>query len=237
MTILGIETSGTIGSVAICSNGEVMAQHTFREGARHARDIMTGIDAVLKEARARTTDIDAIAVSEGPGSFTGLRVGVTCAKTLAYALGCKVTGVPSLEVLAQNVSQELMGGCEFTCPLLDARRSCVYWNLFQWEGGCWHDRTAVMVGEPLQIAERIPAGTLIFGSGLRAYPEVFGADRFRCGSESLERGLAEQVARLGALRVLRGGAVEPALLTPKYYRITEAEEKIARRPARGRPKT
>jgi len=86
MIMLGIETSGRTGSVAVCDDGDVLASWTFPEGARRGRDIMTAVDRVVSEAELERRDISAVAVSEGPGSFTGLRVGVACAKTLAYAL-------------------------------------------------------------------------------------------------------------------------------------------------------
>jgi len=232
MLVLGIETSGTRGSVALCRDEELLAEHVFEEGPRHARNIVVAVDDVVRSTGVAKSDIGAVAVSEGPGSFTGLRVGVTCAKTLAHLLRWQAVGVPSLEVMAQNVDPE-HHGCATTCPLLDARRSFVYGTVFRWEGGRWRDTTGVMAGEPERVLERLPRGTLIFGSGVEAYPEVFVRGQvaaeelsLKVGAAALAQGSAKHVAVLG-LRILReGGAVPPMELMPKYYRRTEAEEKL-----------
>ncbi|MDP6108019.1 MAG: tRNA (adenosine(37)-N6)-threonylcarbamoyltransferase complex dimerization subunit type 1 TsaB, partial [Candidatus Brocadiia bacterium] len=129
--MLGIETSGERGSVALLREDELLAEHRFAQGYRHARNIMAGVADVVRSAGVDRGEIDAVGVTDGPGSFTGLRVGVTCAKTLAWLLGLPAVGVPTLDVLAQNVRPEehldARGRPVRTvCPLLDARRGFVY---------------------------------------------------------------------------------------------------------------
>jgi tRNA threonylcarbamoyladenosine biosynthesis protein TsaB len=226
MIALGIETSGEIGSVALCGEQGTLAAYTFPEGARHARDVMPAVDRIVAEAGVAKGGVEVVAVSQGPGSFTGLRVGVTCAKTLAYALGWKAVGVPSLEVLAQNVGADPAGGVTFTCPVRDARRDRVYGTLFEWDGQQWRDTSGVLIKEPGVLAELIPHGAIVFGSGVRAYREVFQAGRFRVGGRELEIGRAEAVARLGMRRIRAGQEADPMKLVPQYYRLTEAEEKL-----------
>jgi tRNA threonylcarbamoyladenosine biosynthesis protein TsaB len=195
---------------------------------------------VVRRAGVGKREIDAVAVTQGPGSFTGLRIGVTCAKTLAWVLGWRAVGVPTLHVLVQNVDPaehiNERGNCPAAaCPLLDARRSFVYGNVFVREGGRWRDSTGLLTGPPAQVASQIPDGALIFGSGVDAYPEVFrqggeGAGRFRVAPESLASGRARHTARLG-LQLLREGADEdPLKLVARYYRRTEAEQKVSGRP-------
>jgi len=233
MLILGIETSGQRGSVALCRDEEVLEVLRFPKGGRHARDIMQAVERVVERARVSKDDVEAVAVSEGPGSFTGLRVGVTCAKTLAHVLGWQAVGVPSLEVLVENVDAEATG-CAAACPLRDARRHFVYGTVFEHEGGRWVDRTGVMAGAPEEVLARIPAGALVFGSGVKAYPEVFEAARgarLRVGEDELAEGRAEHVARLGLARLREGKAAPPMQLLARYYRRTEAEEKLSGRGA------
>lgn len=232
MIILGIETSGTRGSVALCRDDEVLAEFRFEEGPRHSRNIMVAVDDVVSRAAVAKEQIDAVAVSEGPGSFTGLRVGVTCAKTLAYLLGWQPVGVPSLEVMAQNVNPE-QHRCTVTCPLLDARRSFVYGTVFGWEEDRWTDLTGVLAGRPEQVAARIPGGAVVFGSGLDAYRDLFlredcSSDEppLRAGPAALAEGKARHVARLGLRSLCEGGGVSPMELMAKYHRRTEAEEKL-----------
>ncbi|MHC4592729.1 MAG: tRNA (adenosine(37)-N6)-threonylcarbamoyltransferase complex dimerization subunit type 1 TsaB [Planctomycetota bacterium] len=226
MIVLGIETSAEIGSVALCDEDGTRAAYTFPEGARHARDIVPAVDRIVKDASIGRSDVGAVAVSQGPGSFTGLRVGVTCAKTLAYALGWKAVGIPSLEVVAQNVVPDSEGRPELTCPLRDARRERVYGTIFEWDGEAWQDTTGVLIREPAALAEMIPVGALILGTGVRAYPEVFETGGFHIGDRSLEVGHAEAAARLGLREVQAGRDVDPMALVPRYYRLTEAEEKL-----------
>jgi len=223
--VLGIETSGRVGSVAVCDEGGVLADCTFADDSRRAREIVPAVDRVMQRAGLGRTDVDAVAVSEGPGSFTGLRVGVACAKMLAYALGWRAVGVPSLEVLAQNVGRA-EGVC---CPVLDARRGCVYGQVFRWEDDAWRPASKLLLLPPNELADRLPTGAIVFGSGVRAYPQVFCAPRFRPGGEGLEVGRAEVVARLGRERIRAGLAVDPMRLVPRYYRPTAPEEKLRSR--------
>jgi len=228
MLILGIETSGGTGSVALCEDHDVRAEYFFPEGPRHSRNIMIGVDSVLTEAGTDKHDVDAVAVSQGPGSFTGLRVGVMCAKTLAYALRWQAVGVCSLEVKAQNVDPAATDAPKYVCPVLDARRSCVYTMTLRNDGGQWCDTTGVILGRPEEVAQDIPRGAVIFGSGVEKYPKIFKVETFTNGSEDLQQGYAREVARLGLSALQSGGEVSPLELQPKYYRPTAAEEKFGR---------
>jgi tRNA threonylcarbamoyladenosine biosynthesis protein TsaB len=223
---LGIETSGRTGSVALCDGTRLLAAHTFPEGARRARDIVPAIDRIMQEAGLPGDGVDLVAVSEGPGSFTGLRIGVTCAKTLAWTLGWKCVGVPSLEVLVQNVPGG--DGLRWACPTRDARRDRVYGTVFAWRDGRWTDTTGVLLLPAAELAERISDGAAVFGTGARAYPEALGAERFRHAVPGWEAGRAEAVCRLGIERVRAGAGPDPMELMPRYYRLTEVEERLER---------
>jgi tRNA threonylcarbamoyladenosine biosynthesis protein TsaB len=224
MKILAIETSGSVGGVALCEEETVLARYVFPEGARHARSIMPAVDRVVTEAGLDKDGVDAVAVTDGPGSFTGLRVGVTCAKTLAWALGWQLVGVPTLELLANNVSGD--AGFATVCPTLDARRERVYGAVFRLKDGRWADTTGVLVETPEGLAARLPAGTLVFGTGVRAYPEVLSGDGLSVGDDALAQGRAEVLARLGLARLREGGGCDPTELVPKYYRLTACEENL-----------
>jgi len=226
MIVLGIETSSDVGSVAVCDDGAVLAAHVFPPGPRHARNIMPAVDDVLGRAGLGKYQVDAVAVSEGPGSFTGLRIGIACAKALAFALGWRCVGVPSLEVLVQNVSAAEARAHAIACPVRDARRDRVYGTIFRWEEGRWRDTTGVLLEPPAALAARLPRDAIVFGSGVGAYPELFPATRFAVGPAALETGRAEATARLGRERIRAGAAADPLVLVPRYYRLTEAEEQL-----------
>lgn len=221
MIVLGIETSTDVGSVAVCAEGRTLASYAFPEGARHARNIMPAVDDVLGRAGVAKDAVEAVAVSAGPGSFNGLRVGLTCAKALAFALGWQCVAVPSLEVSAGNLAAEEGA---VACPVRDARRARVYGTVFERREGRWHDTTDVLLKPPHELADMLPEGAVVFGTGVAAYPEAFRRDRFHVESPGLEVGHAETVARLGLERLRAGAGCDPMQLVPRYYRLTQAEE-------------
>jgi hypothetical protein len=105
-------------------------------------------------------------------------------------------------------------------------------TVFRREGPLWRDTTGVLTRRPEEAADLIPAGALVFGSGVRAYGGVFAGAKFRPGDEALEVGRAEEVARLGWQAILAGKAVDPVALLPRYWRATAPEEKLQARTAR-----
>jgi tRNA threonylcarbamoyladenosine biosynthesis protein TsaB len=223
MIVLGIETSSRTGSVAVCSESDVLAEYAFPQGVRHARNIMEGIRTVLADASLAKDQVDGVSVSQGPGSFTGLRIGVTCAKTLAYTLGWKLVGVPSLEVQVQNVEGR---EDQVVCPVQDARRQAVYGTLFSWQDGRWVDTSGVLILEPEELAGRLPRGACVFGTGVTAYPDVFTAPRFDVSPPALAQPHAREAARLGCRLLAAGSQSDPMTLVPRYYRPTAAEENL-----------
>ena len=131
MIWLGIDTANTPLSVAIVKDGELLAEENTSMAVTHSLRAMPAIEEVFAKVGMTPSEIDAIAVSEGPGSYTGVRIGVTIAKTLAWTLDKPLTGVSSLKVIAAN-------GLFFNgliCPIVDARRSNVYAGAYQYTGG------------------------------------------------------------------------------------------------------
>lgn len=131
MLMLSIESSAKAASVALTRDGELIAQYTQCSGLTHSRTLLPMIEDMLKNTEIAAGDIDAIAVAQGPGSFTGIRIGVSTVKGLAWALDKPCIGVSTLEAMAwHGVSA---GG--LICPVMDARRSQVYNALFEIENG------------------------------------------------------------------------------------------------------
>lgn len=127
MIWLGIETSNSPLSIAIVKDGQVLVEIVENVKLTHSVTAMPTIQELFHKAKMKPMDIDAIAVSEGPGSYTGIRIGVTIAKTLAWTLKKPLVGVSSLKVLAAN--GELFNG--IICSLFDARRQNVYVGVYQ----------------------------------------------------------------------------------------------------------
>jgi tRNA threonylcarbamoyladenosine biosynthesis protein TsaB len=125
--ILSIETSTSICSVAIHEQGELLALAEIMEPGAHAEKLVSLVDAALKQANLRLVDLAAVAVSQGPGSYTGLRIGVSTAKGIAYGLEIPLIGINTLQAMA--ASQQIISG-EYVVAVLDARRKEVYTQTF-----------------------------------------------------------------------------------------------------------
>jgi tRNA threonylcarbamoyladenosine biosynthesis protein TsaB len=134
MTILCIETSTSVCSAAICKDGVPAKQCIHYEGSNHARLLPLYIDELLQYARENGLTIDAVALSEGPGSYTGLRIGTSTAKGLCYGLNVPLIPVPTLDVLCEAAKRSLSSvSAAVLIPMIDARRMEVYTAIFDSE--------------------------------------------------------------------------------------------------------
>ena len=131
MTILAIETSGKPAGTAVVTDGVLTASYYQNSGLTHSKTLLVMVESMLVNLDIKISDIDMIAVAKGPGSFTGIRIGVAAAKGLAWGLDIPVCGVSTLEAIARqtNVPDVLI------CPVMDARRNQVYNALFEYEYG------------------------------------------------------------------------------------------------------
>src|ERR1044071_1151451 len=123
--ILLLESSSSVCSVALARDGEVIAWREEHEANKHAEKLSVFCDEVLKETGTTPVQLDAVAVSGGPGSYTGLRIGTSTAKGYCYALNIPLIAVPTLEAMARGMRNAAAGG-ELVCPMIDARRMEVY---------------------------------------------------------------------------------------------------------------
>ncbi len=128
MYILAIESSGNVASAAVAEDSKILAEYTVNIGKTHSQTLLPMIDRVLTDAEMSVNDVSAIAVSRGPGSFTGLRIGSATAKGLAASAGIPIADVPTLEALAVGVGN---AGGRLICPVIDARRNEVYTALYE----------------------------------------------------------------------------------------------------------
>lgn len=224
MKVLGIETSGLVGNIAVCDGNTVVGKKRYGKNLSHGKEIVSSLELIFNEIKWEPTDIDLITVSTGPGSYTGLRVGVTCAKTLAYGLGKPVIDVPTLDVLVENIKDN---SAKTICPVLDAKRKSVY--------ACIYDRgnnenrriTDFLIISPDDLIDILPESTLIFGDGIAPYREIFTQKNLTIvEDEKLCVADAADVARLGMKRYVQGIRCEINALAPLYLRKSEAEERL-----------
>ncbi len=234
MKVIGIETSGSIGSVAVCEGDAVVGKKTFGKALSHGKEIVSSIKDIFDEIRWEPDDIDLIAVSIGPGSYTGLRIGVTCAKTLAYALGKPIADVPTLDVLAENVKNDAKN----ICPVIDAKRkrvyACIYAGTTSGKAGSGSGKndneekriTDFLIIPPMELLDILPEPVLLFGDGVLPYKDIFMQKNVTIANDSFGIADAVNVARLGLRRYEQGKRCEINSLAPLYLRRSEAEERL-----------
>ncbi len=131
MITLSLDTTTQIASAAITKNGKLLCEYTLNSGNTHSVTLLPTVKHMLETVKLSCRDVDLYAVSVGPGSFTGVRIGVSCAKGLAFANGTPCVSVSALEAMAEN----LKGLEGIICPVINARRSQVYTALFKSEKG------------------------------------------------------------------------------------------------------
>lgn len=226
---LAIETSGRIGSIALVEGGSAVAVDAFPHGLRHAAEIVSRIDALCRERGWTPGDLEEVYVSAGPGSFTGLRIGVTLAKTLSLATGAKLVGVPSVEVLARNAPPE----ARRVIVVLDAKRDQIFTARLSRAGGSddWtYDEDARLDSLAAMLA-RSPRPVYLIGEGIPFHRKFIGAEDagIVVTPEELWRADAAHVATIGWAMAHAGRFADADSLTPVYIRRPEAEEVYERR--------
>jgi tRNA threonylcarbamoyladenosine biosynthesis protein TsaB len=225
MLVLGVETATDRLGLAIAGGDHIYAELHLDHGRRHAEQLGIGLDALLTDLGRKPADLTGIAVSIGPGSFTGLRIGLAFAKGLALANGALITGVPTLDVVAQ--AAEPYSGHVVAC--LDARRGEVYFSAYELHGGCLTPLDGgPEVGPPERVAERcrqLGGRVLLIGGGaelLRGATAIQAIDA-QWAPRTLALPRAGLVATRGAERFRSGGGEEPDHVEPIYVRRSDAE--------------
>lgn len=219
MLTLAIDSSQDMCAIALGKDSQVLAEYHFYHKMSLLRRILPVTDVVLRDAGHKPADLDGIIVSLGPGSFTGLRIGVTVAKSLAYTLGKPIVGVPTLEAIARGVSQS---ATELICPTIFARAHEVYWTLFDSSGEMRLEDYAVSpLGEALDSVAARGVSVLFCGSGATRNEEAI---RHKFGNQAAIAGPWADFARgaalldIGTKRLLSGPVDDASTLSPMYMR-------------------
>lgn len=227
-----------IGGIALLEDQTVRSEHRFIKGMVHGKYLIPVLKRALARAHWKLEDIDLIAVDIGPGSYTGLRVGVATAKTLAYTLQTNLVGVASLDIMAENGPLKY----DFICPMIDARWNQLYTAIYKRDSslppprrgsfrmtkgnGHYERITDYLAITPEEFKRSLPREVLIFGDALIKYREVFKRAGIGYGAKSKWIPLAKNVARLGLEAFQQGKRDDYFSLVPLYLRPTEAEMKL-----------
>jgi tRNA threonylcarbamoyladenosine biosynthesis protein TsaB len=227
MKILAVDTATRSCSVAIVDEDLLLTETTIVSGQTHSIHLMDMIHTALQTADLTVSDVDGWAVSAGPGSFTGLRIGMSTIKGLALASGKPVAGVSSLEVLAWQV----LPCCNLMCAMLDARKGQVYCARYRSVSGALVQELPAAVLSPAEAVSDIEEPCVFVGDGAKRYePEIVSslADSARIAPNGQHIIRASSVAWLSLQDFKSGGPHDPARLAPCYIRKSDAELRLRR---------
>lgn len=230
MRLLAIETSGSRGGIALADGGHVIDEVLLTDGLRHARDLLPAIRAACERAGWPPRGIECLAISIGPGSFTGVRIAVTFAKFMAWDAGTRVVTVPSLRALAENAPPDRPR----VVPVLDAKRGGLFASIFERRTGAdapllarFNEPFGPALIEPADLAGRLQPPAYVLGHGITKAREALGG--FELAPPKLWDIQPSVVAHLGCERAARGEWADPLRLEPVYLRPPDAEEIWQRR--------
>ena len=226
MNLLALDTTGPVASVAVLRAGKLVYEAYLNNGMTHSQFFMPLVDEALEHGGLSMKEIDAVACAIGPGSFTGVRIGVATARGLAHAWNIQTVGVNTLDALAWNAAA--YPGT--VCPMLDARRQEVYTACFQWEGERFKrlsEYQAISVEEAVKEAGE----ALYLGDGAKANREAIeglcGAAHFIPEQLNLQR--ASGVAMAGQALLAEGKGGDYHSLIPYYIRRPQAEREYLKK--------
>lgn len=229
MRILALDSSGLVASVAIASEEALLAEYTINYKRTHSQTLLPMLDEIIRMADLDISDIDAIAVSAGPGSFTGLRIGSATAKGLGLALDKPIIPIPTVDGLAYN----LYGTDKMVCPIMDARRDQVYTGLYEFIDDrliVISPQKAVSIDELVEEINQIGRETIFLGDGVPIHRERIEnkmKNDYEFAPIHMNRQRAGAIAALG-LQYYRLGQVESAdQHQPVYLRMSQAERERA----------
>lgn len=225
MKILAADTSTTTGSVALLEGARLVCEWTLLSTQTHNRRLLQTIDECLRAAGWTVEDVDLFAVTTGPGSFTGLRIGLTTVKTLAWALRKPFVGVPSVDALAAPLGHATLP----VYPLIDAHRKEVFWAPFVPDGRGGMRRTGPYAVSPIEtVIARVNGRGLFCGDGWLAYCDVLQKHlgEWAHGASAVYHCIRAGFVGELAARRFEGGSVDDAMVSvPLYVRPSEAELK------------
>jgi tRNA threonylcarbamoyladenosine biosynthesis protein TsaB len=227
MILLALDTTGPNGSVALIEDRRLLAEAGFEAQLNHSEKLLASLDHLLKNAGRDIREVTGFAAAAGPGSFTGIRIGLATVKALALASGVRVAAVSGLEALALKLREEHDHG-RLLCPMIDAKKGEVYAALFRAGGDGLAEILPQAAWMPDDFLTRLPAKSVIhfIGTGVEAYGEKI---RSRLGDAALfpRRSLfiAPEVGFLGLALLQAGKGVPAPDVRPLYFRRSQAEER------------
>lgn len=229
MLLLALDSSTAVAGVAVASPERVVGEISTNVSAVHSRRLLPLVDALLRELGLTLREVDGLAVATGPGSFTGLRIGLATAKGLAFAAGKPLLGVPTLDALAAN----LPGWPGVICPVLQARREEVYAACYRWEAGRPRRLGDYRVTSPAALARELAGreGVALLGDGAPAVAQAWegSVPPPFLPPPAFQQPRAATVAGLALPRLAAGEEDDLGALRPLYVLPPAAEARLSTR--------
>ncbi|MBK5252869.1 MAG: tRNA (adenosine(37)-N6)-threonylcarbamoyltransferase complex dimerization subunit type 1 TsaB [Peptostreptococcaceae bacterium] len=226
MYILAFETTGKYGSTALIDDGGNFCVHKSYDNFNHLKDLTLLADTCIKDMGIKKEDLSAIAVSVGPGSFTGIRIGVTTARAIAQVLKLPCIEIGTLESFKELEINEMI------CPIINARRGQVYGAIYKGEEEVLK-AGPYMLTEILDILkEKKPENVIFYGDGIDAYEEIISENmnevglKFKFTEEEVRHQSAELVAKAALKKYVNGDLIRVYDVHPDYMRKPEAQQKL-----------
>jgi tRNA threonylcarbamoyladenosine biosynthesis protein TsaB len=231
MKILAVDTSTLAGSIALLEDERLLAEVTIEHPIKHTERLIPSMQYMLEQLRLEPASLEALAVGLGPGSFTGLRIGLATMKGMALSLGIPLVGVSSLEAIARG----LAFAKDPVWAVIDARKGQVFAALYQGDDQGNINRVGdELVLMPEELAERIRGKAILAGGGARLYREIFQdrlVDQISFAQAGHDYPRASQVGLIALERLLRGERDDPDTLVPHYVREADAILKTGKHPS------
>ena len=225
MRILAIESSAVTASVAILTDDVLTAEYTVNYKKTHSQTLLPMIDEICKMTETEPESFDLIAVSQGPGSFTGLRIGSATAKGLGLALGKPLIHIPTVDALAYN----LAGNRDIICPLMDARRNQTYTGLYRFDGNQMEiikPQCAVGIDEIIAEVNKLGQAVVFLGDGVAVFETYIHENctvPYTFAPAHVNKQRAGAVAALGEIYYTEGKTETAEEHKPDYLRLSQAE--------------
>lgn len=220
---VGLETSGQVGSVAMLRGDELIGERTIGDtGRRHARTLISELDELLKALAIAPRSVDHVAVSIGPGSFTGLRVGIVAAKTWGYVTRAKLTAVGTFDAVAAA----LPTNSRTAWIIDDALRGEVFVQSFTSQDGRWQAADEPRIAAFDNWLAETSAGDVVSGPAASKWLDDIANAKLVMAPAELHRPSAAMIARCGLEKARAGEFTDPFALIPLYLRRSAAEEKL-----------
>jgi tRNA threonylcarbamoyladenosine biosynthesis protein TsaB len=231
MRILAVDTSANVATVAVTENGRVLGEYYINHGKTHSQKLMPMIKEIMDRLELNCSDIDLFSASIGPGSFTGLRIGVTTIKALAFSVQKPVIGISTLDALAYNIQTK----DSLICPIMDARNNQVFTAIYKSEKNSQSritDYMGIDIGELINTVRDMNCTTVFLGDGVEFHRELLMNElssicEFPNNNLLLQR--AVSVAQLAGIKYAEGIREDCFELSPFYLRKPQAERELEKK--------